>query len=79
MKLLFTCPHGGTDIPPADIIERVEDHMDTSICKKAEGQGFTNQNDTLTKELTESITNSIIKLSGKAPEETDDRSSRDRK
>jgi N-formylglutamate amidohydrolase len=65
IKLLFTCPHDGTD--PTSIIERVEGHLDTAVCKADEGQGFNDQNDTLTKELTVNIYDSVHNLSGKEP------------
>jgi hypothetical protein len=72
IKLLFTCPHGGTTDPlttdpPTNLIERVEDHLDTDICKADEGQGFSDENDKLTEELTEIICDNITKLSGKEP------------
>jgi hypothetical protein len=72
IKLLFTCPHGGTTDPlttepPTNLIERVEDNLDTGICKADEGQAFSDENDLLTEELTQIIYDNITKLSGKEP------------
>jgi hypothetical protein len=72
IKLLFTCPHGGTTDPrttdpPTHLIERVEDHLDTNICKADEGQGFSDENDKLTEDLTQNICDNITKLTRKEP------------
>ena len=72
IKLLFTCPHGGTTDPlttepPTNLIERVEDNLDTDMCKADEGQAFSDLNDALTEDLTEIICDNIINLSGKEP------------
>ena len=69
IKLLFTCPHGGntdprTTVPSTHLIQRVKDHLKTDICKADEGQGFSDENDKLTKDLTEIICDNITKLSG---------------
>ena len=71
IKLLFTCPHGGknddgtTTNPP--IIKRDKTHFPDNICPAADGQGFSDENDSLTRELTEAIVKNITKLSGKDP------------
>lgn len=67
IKLLFTCPHGGKEEQDPDIIERIKTHFHDSICPTADGQGFNNINDALTKELTEKIVENIQSLSGKDP------------
>jgi hypothetical protein len=72
IKLLFTCPHGGsnddgtTANPP--IIKRDKTHFPPdNICQAEEGEGFNNINDSLTLKLTEAIVENITKLSGKDP------------
>src|SRR5687768_1528186 len=70
IKLLFSCPHNGrkegtaTDPP---IIERISSHFPPNICPPEDGQGFSEENDLLTRELTEKIVENIQSLSGKDP------------
>jgi hypothetical protein len=70
IKLLFTCPHGGKKvgseaIPP--IAKRISNDFPESVCPSGEGQGFSDQNDKLTEELTNKIVENIQILSGKEP------------
>jgi hypothetical protein len=70
IKLLFSCPHNGrkegtaTDPP---ILERVSSHFPPNICPPEDGQGFSEENDLLTRELTEKIVENIQSLSRKDP------------
>ena len=70
IELLFTCPHGGKKdgseaIPP--IIKRNSDNFPDSKCPAEDGQGFSDENDKLTEELTKKIKENIEILSGKEP------------
>jgi hypothetical protein len=63
IKLLFTCLHNGTEERG---IVRDEAHL-PNTCTVESGQGFSTENDILTSALTKSISNNILKLSGKEP------------
>ncbi|HEY7572318.1 MAG TPA: hypothetical protein VH796_13205 [Nitrososphaeraceae archaeon] len=66
-KLLFTCPHNGLG-ELDELSLRCEDHLPYT-CKKDPGQKFSNDNDVYTHQLTDSIVNNILGLSGIKPYE----------
>lgn len=70
INLLFTCPHdgrkrGSAASPP--IIKRDTSNFPTEICRAADGQGFSNENDLSTKQLTEKIVENIQSLTPRLP------------
>lgn len=70
INLLFTCPHdgrknGAATNPP--IIKRTTKNFPANICRAINGQGFSDENDVLAKELTNKVFKNIQILSGKLP------------
>jgi len=62
INLLFTCPHDGrkkgSELNPP-IIKRTTDSIPAGNCPAAEGEGFNDENDLSTKELTQKIVENI--------------------
>jgi len=70
INLLFTCPHdgrknGAATNPP--IIKRTTKNFPANSCRAIDGQGFSDENDVLAKELTNKVFKNIQILSGKLP------------
>ena len=70
INLLFTCPHdgikrGSAASPP--IVKRDRNNFPAEICLPEEGEGFNDENDLSTKDLTEKIVENIQSLTSKVP------------
>jgi hypothetical protein len=70
INLLFTCPHDGRKKgseanPP--IIKRTTDNFPAENCPASDGEGYNDENDLSTKDLTEKIAENIQSLTTNVP------------